>query len=138
MRGRLKWWQSWKLSRPSTRPQTSVRKSRRCDGSFRQLVCVQGRCRLADERLAADRHRAGVESVQPAILLDRVCKSMSLLDRPRGEPVCSLRYFASLVGEVLTVSFPDSYWPHSEFTLNRCERIQGGPKAPITACLSLA
>lgn len=70
-----------------------------------------------------------MESVQRAMLLDRVRKSMSLLDRPR--------YFASL-GEVLTVSFPDSYWPHSEFTLDRCERIRRGPRAPRTACLALA
>ena len=41
-----------------------------------------------------------------AILLGSVRKSMSLLDRPDGEPVRSLRYFASLLAEVRTESFP--------------------------------
>lgn len=48
---------------------------------------------------------------------------MSLLDRPDGEPVRSLRYFASLLEEVRTESFPASYWQHLEFNLRRCERI---------------
>ena len=53
---------------------------------------------------------------------------MSLLDRPGSEPVRSLRYFASLLAEVRTESFPDSYWQHLEFNLRRCERLwQEGP-----------
>lgn len=51
-----------------------------------------------------------------------VRKSMSLLDHPRGGPAHSLRYFTSLVEEVRT--FPDSSWPHQEFSLRRCERIR--------------
>ena len=63
-------------------------------------------------------------------LLGSVRKSMSLLDRPGGEPVRSLRYFASLLEEVVTESFPDSYWQHLEFNLRRCERLwQQGPAA---------
>ena len=96
--------------------------------------CVQGRLGLADERLATDWHRQGVslQTVQRAILLRSVRKTMSWLDRPGSEPVRSLRYFASLVEEVQTESFPDSYWPHLEFSLRRCERIrQGGwPRCP--------
>ncbi len=107
---------------------------------FCQPACVQGRFGPADERLAADWHRAGVslETVRRAILLGSVRKSMSLLDRPRGEPVRSLRYFASLVEEVRTESFPDSYWPHLEFSLRRCERIQQGRQAEEPARPNLA
>ena len=92
---------------------------------FCQPACVQGRFGAADERLAAAWQRAGVplETVRRAILLGSVRKSMSLLDRPGGEPVRSLRYFAGLLEEVRTESFPDSYWGHLEFNLNRCERL---------------
>ena len=86
---------------------------------------MQGRFGTADERLAADWQRAGValETVRRAILLGSVRKSMSMLDRPGGEPVRSLRYFAGLLEEVRTESFPPSYWRHVEFSLRRCERL---------------
>ena len=109
---------------------------------FREPACVQGRFGLADERLAADWHGAGVslETVRRAILLGSVRKSISLLDRPDGEPVRSLRYFASLLEEVRTESFPDSYWQHVEFNLRHCERL--GPdrhaEAAGSACSNLA
>lgn len=69
---------------------------------------MQGRFGSADERLAADWQRTGVSLaiLRRAILLGSVRKSMSLPDRPDGEPVRSLRYFASLVEEVRTESFP--------------------------------
>ena len=99
--------------------------------------CVQGRFGPADEHLAADWHRGGVslETVRRAILLGSVRKSMSLLDRPGGEPVRSLRYFASLLEEVQTESFPNSYWQHLEFNLRRCERLwqQRPARAPGSA-----
>ena len=52
-----------------------------------------------------------------------------------GEPVRSLRYFASLLEEVVTESFPDSYWQHLEFNLRRCERLwqEGRAEAPGSA-----
>ena len=92
---------------------------------FRAPACVQGRFGPADERLAVDWQRAGVSlaTVLQAILLGSVRKSMNLLDRPDGEPVHSLRYFASLLEEVRAESFPASYWQHLEFNLRRCERI---------------
>ena len=34
-----------------------------------------------------------------------------------------LRYFAGLLEEVCTESFPPSYWRHVEFNLRRCERL---------------
>ena len=61
------------------------------------------------------------------ILLGSVRKSMSLLDRLGGEPVRSLRYFASLLEEVHTESFPASYWRHFEFILRRCKRLWRNP-----------
>lgn len=47
---------------------------------------------------------------------------MSLLDRQTGEPVHSLRYFASLLREVRAESFPDLSWQPFEFS-RRCERL---------------
>ena len=109
---------------------------------FAEPGCVQGGFGPADQGLAAAWQRAGVslETVRRAILLGSVRKSMSLLDRPGGEPVRSLRYFASLVEEVRTESFPDSYWQHLEFHLRRCERAQQGrqTQAPASACPNLA
>ena len=109
---------------------------------FRARDCVQGQFGPADERLAADWQRAGVSlaTVQRAILLGSVRKSMSLLDRPDGEPVRSLRYFASLLEEVRTESFPASYWQHLEFNLRRCERIGEIRRAEAagSACPDLA
>ena len=89
-------------------------------------ACVQGGFGPADARLAAEWQRAGVslEAVRRAILLGSVRKSMSLLDRPGGEPVRSLRYFASLLEEVRRESFPEAYWEHLEFNLRRCERLE--------------
>ena len=109
---------------------------------FRAPACVQGRFGPDDERLAADWQRAGVSltTVQRAILLGSVRKSMSLLDRPGGEPVRSLRYFASLLQEVRTESFPPSYWQHLEFNLRRCERLEQVRRAEAaeSACPDLA
>jgi len=109
---------------------------------FRAPDCVQGQFGPADERLAADWQRAGVSlaTVQQAILLGSVRKSMSLLDRPDGEPVRSLRYFASLLEEVRTESFPASYWQHLEFHLRRCERTGEIRRAEAaeSACPDLA
>ena len=89
-------------------------------------ACVQGGFGPADARLAADWQRAGVslEAVRRAILLGSVRKSMSLLDRPGGEPVRSLGYFAKLLEEVCRESFPDAYWEYLEFNLRRCERLE--------------
>ena len=80
-----------------------------------------------------------LETVRRAILLGSVRKSMSLLDRPGGEPVRSLRYFASLLEEVRTESFPATYWQHLEFNLRQCERLGGDRRgeAPGSACPDL-
>ena len=96
----------------------------RVRGVFRQPACVQGPFGAADDRLAADWHRAGVslETVRRAILLGSVRKSMILIDRPDSEPVRALRYFESLLDEVLDDSLPASYWRHLEFNLDRCEQ----------------
>ena len=91
---------------------------------------MQGRFERAEERLVADWQRAGVavETVRRAILLGSVPKSMSLLDRPGGEPVRSLHYLAGLLEEVRMESFPPNYWRHVEFNLRRCERLwRNGP-----------
>ena len=124
---------------PSVEPSAYVAEVRRM---FRAPACVQGRFGPADERLAADWQRAGVSlvTVQRAILLGSVRKSMSLLDRPDGESVRSLRYFASLLEEVRTESFPAAYWQHLEFNLRRCERLGQVRRAEAagSACPDLA
>ena len=86
---------------------------------------MQGRFGPTDERLATDWQRAGValERVRRAILPGSVRKLMSLLDRPGGEPVRSLRYFAGPLEEARTESFPASSWRHLEFNLRRCEQV---------------
>ncbi|MCY4536288.1 MAG: hypothetical protein OXB91_13060, partial [Bryobacterales bacterium] len=98
--------------------------------------------RRAKSGCIADWHAAGgsLETGRRAILLGSVRKSMSLLDRPDGEPVRSLRYFASLLQEVRTESFPASYWQHLEFNLRRCERIAEVRRAEAakSACPDLA
>ena len=99
---------------------------------FRQPACVQGVFGPADERLAAEWHRAGVslETVRRAILLGSARKSLSMLDRPGSEPVQSLRYFERLVEAVRNQSWSATYWEHVELTLERCERTwrqQPGP-----------
>ena len=109
---------------------------------FLAPACVQGRFGPDDERLAQDWQRAGVSlaTVRRAILLGSVRKSMSLLDQPSGEPVRSLRYFASLLAEVQSESFPESYWQHVEFNLRRCERLEQLRRAEAagSACPDLA
>lgn len=92
-------------------------------------------CGPGDERLAANWHCAGVslETVRRAILLGSVRKSMRLIDRPGGEPVRRLRYFAGLLEEVRTEeSFPAQCWQHLEFNLRCCERLwrDGRAEAP--------
>ena len=104
---------------------------------FCEPSCVQSPFGPADERLAADWHRAGValEVVRRAILLGSVRKSMTLIDRPDGEPVQRLRYFEGLLEEVRSDSFPASYWQHLEFNLGQCERYwrERPAKAPGSA-----
>ena len=65
-------------------------------GSFLRPSCVQGPFTAADERLAAAWHRAGVplETVRRALLLGCLRKSFALIDRPDGQPIGSLRYYA--------------------------------------------
>ena len=84
---------------------------------FCQPACVQGPFGPADERLLTNWHRAGMplETVRRAILMGSVRKAMSLLDRLDGEPIRSLRYFATPLAETRTESFPASYWRHLEF-----------------------
>ncbi len=96
----------------------------RVQAMFHQPSCVQGQFGTADERLAAGWLRAGValETVRRAILLGSVRKSMTLIDRPGGEPVRALRYFESLLDEVLDDSRPTSYWRQLDFNLDRCEQ----------------
>ena len=74
-------------------------------------------------------------TVRRAIPLGSVRKSMSLLDRPGGEAVSSLHYFAVPLEEARTESFAASYWRHLKFNLRQCVRVfrdrpaAAGPRA---------
>ncbi len=100
---------------------------------FGKPSCMPSSFGAADERLAADWHRAEVplETVRRAILLGSVRKSMTLIGRPDGQPIRSLRYFESVLEEVRAEEFPDCYWKHLEFNLGRCE--QYWRDKPVTA-----
>ena len=91
---------------------------------FRKPRCVRGPFGPGDERLAAAWHAAGVplESVQRALLLGCVRKSMTLMDHPNQPLIASLAYFEGVLEEVREQSFPAGYWPHLEFNLGRCEQ----------------
>lgn len=91
--------------------------------AFLAPTCVQAAFGPADARLAADWHAAGVplESARRAILLGCARKSLTLLGRPGGQPVRSLRYFEPLLREVERERFPEAYWRHLAFNLDRCE-----------------
>ena len=56
-----------------------------------------------------------------AILLGRTRKSQTLLGRPGGQPVPSLRYFEPLLREVERERLPEAYCRYLEFHLGRCE-----------------
>ncbi len=77
-----------------------------CVASVRRLYaqpsCVQGAFTVADERLAAERHRAGIplETVRRALLLGSARKSFALIDRPEGQPIGSLRNFQPVLEAV--------------------------------------
>ena len=92
---------------------------------FCQLTYEQGRFGPADERLARDWQWAGMplETVRQATLLGSVRRAMSVLHRPGGEPVRSLRYFAGPLEEARRKSFPASYWQYLEFNLRLSERM---------------
>lgn len=54
-----------------------------------------------------------------AILLGWSRESMSLIDRPEGQPIRSLAYFETVLAEVPEEPIPSSsWWQH----LERCER----------------
>ena len=91
--------------------------------AFLGPTCVQAAFGPADAALAADWHAAGVplETARRAILLGCARKSLTLLGRPGGQPVRSLRYFEPLLREVERERFPEAYWRHLAFHLARCE-----------------
>lgn len=80
--------------------------------AFLAPSCVQAAFGPEDARLAADWHAAGVplECARRAILLGSTRKSLTLLGRPGGQPVRSLRYFEPLLREVERERFPEDYW----------------------------
>ena len=91
---------------------------------FQRPSCVQGAFAATDEKLAARWYGEGLplETVRRAILLGCTRKSMTLIDRPDGQPIRSLTYFEPVLAEVRQEAFPSSYWQHVESTLERCEQ----------------
>ena len=91
--------------------------------AFRGRACVQADFGPADERLAAAWQSQGIplQTVQHAILLGCVRKSMAMIDQPATQPVRQLHYFKPLLLEVQREPFPAAYWQHLELNLGRCE-----------------
>ena len=90
---------------------------------FGRASCVLGTFSPSDERLAASWQARGIEfeTVRRVWLLGCTRKSISLIDRPSAAPIRSLRYFVTVLEEVLAESFPPDYWSHLQFNLGRCE-----------------
>ena len=93
------------------------------DAAFKVFVHVCLRAERASGCLEFRRRELARAVGKSRSALGSVRKSMSMLDRPGGEPVPSPRNFAGLLEEVRTESFPPSYWRHVGFSLRRCERL---------------
>jgi hypothetical protein len=91
---------------------------------FLAPACIQASFSAADERLAVELHRRGVELEQMAraILLGSARKYVSMLNAGVRAPITSLEYFADVIDEVIRSPIPESYWEPLRAKVNRMER----------------
>jgi hypothetical protein len=82
--------------------------------AFLKPACVRSRFTAADEKLAVNLCRRGVdlERVRRAISLGCARKYMAMLNGQPRLPITSLVYFAYLIDEVAQPHIPASYWDH--------------------------
>jgi hypothetical protein len=88
-------------------------------------ACVRCRFTPADEKLARDLQRRGVElpQIERAIWLGCARKYTTLLSNEAAwMPIASLSYFTAVIDEVCQTRTPESYWAYVRRTVSELER----------------
>ncbi len=82
--------------------------------AFLKPACVRSVFTAADEKLAVNLRRRGVDldRLRRAIWLGSARKYVAMLNGQPRLPITSLAYFASLIDEVAQPDIPVSYWDH--------------------------
>jgi hypothetical protein len=91
---------------------------------FLAPACVQASFSAADEKIAIQLHRRGVqlEQMARAILLGSARKYVSMLNAGVRSPITSLQYFADVIDEVIRSPIPESYWGPLRAKVTRMEQ----------------
>ena len=91
---------------------------------FLAPACVQASFSAADERIAVDLHRRGIqlEQMARAILLGSARKYVSMINAGVRAPITSLQYFADVIDEVIRSPIPESYWEPLRAKVTRMEQ----------------
>jgi hypothetical protein len=97
---------------------------RQVQAAFLKPACVRSRFTAADEKLALNLCRRGVdlERLRRAIWLGCARKYVAMLNGQTRLPITSLAYFASLIDEVAQPQIPASYWDHVRRRAEEMER----------------
>jgi hypothetical protein len=102
--------------------------------AFLKPACVRSAFTAADEKLALNFCRRGVEleRLRRAIWLGCARKYAAMLNGQIRLPIASLAYFASLIDEVAQPHIPASYWDHVRRRVEEMERrwLQTANPAP--------
>lgn len=91
---------------------------------FLAPACVQASFSAADEKIAIQLHRRGVqlEQMARAILLGSARKYISMINAGVKAPITSLQYFADVIDEVIRSPIPESYWEPLRAKVARMEK----------------
>lgn len=91
---------------------------------FLAPACVQASFSPADEKIAVQLHRRGVqlEQMARAILLGSARKYVSMINAGAQAPITSLQYFADVIDEVIRSPIPESYWEPLRVKVTRMEK----------------
>ena len=91
---------------------------------FLAPACVQASFSAADEKIAVQLHRRGVqlEQMTRAILLGSARKYVSMINAGVRAPITSLQYFADVIDEVIRSPIPESYWEPLRAKVTRMEK----------------
>ena len=91
---------------------------------FLAPACVQARFSAADEKIAVELHRRGVqlEQMARAILLGSARKYVAMINAGVRAPITSLQYFADVIDEVIRSPIPESYWEPLRAKVTRMEQ----------------
>lgn len=91
---------------------------------FLTPACVQASFSAADEKIAVQLHRRGVqlEQMTRAILLGSARKYVAMINAGVRAPITSLQYFADVIDEVIRSPIPESYWEPLRAKVTRMEK----------------